>query len=73
MPFYLTILKGSRADQAKAVVAVSDQRLIQKVLNEISRLSAPDLNAELQGESVEYAIFEAEGGKHNDPAHRTGY
>jgi hypothetical protein len=40
MSMYLTILRGSSADQATPLVATSDMRIIEGVLREISNLVA---------------------------------
>ncbi len=38
MPLYLTISKGPRADRARPVLALADQRLIADLLKRLGRL-----------------------------------
>lgn len=41
MPLYLTVSTGPRADNARPIMAISDQHLIATLLREIGRLAEP--------------------------------
>lgn len=39
MPLYLTLSRGSQADNTRPIMAISDQRFIRRVLREMASLA----------------------------------
>ncbi|GEM_PF-7027627 len=48
MPLYLTVSRGSRADDTRPIMAISDQRFIQRVLREMASLADDERHDQLR-------------------------
>ncbi len=57
MPLYLVVSAGPRADQARPLLALSDQRLIAALLRAISELGAAVSEAEQEDVATAESIL----------------
>jgi hypothetical protein len=53
MPLYLTLSRGSRADNTRPILAISDQRFIRRVLSEVASLANDECRDERRDEAGE--------------------
>ena len=47
MPLYLTLSRGSHADNTRPIMAISDQRFIRRVLREMASLADDERHDQL--------------------------
>ncbi len=48
MPLYLTLSRGSHADETRPILAISDQRFIRRVLREMASLADDERHDQLR-------------------------